>query len=67
MVKTIVKTMEFPGGKFASGASTIVQTRCRRKPRNGVLYTLDAFSSVIFEEVLSETFRLKKKIVISKN
>ena len=32
--------MEFPRGKFASGASTIVKTehsRWRREPRNGVL------------------------------
>ena len=38
--KTIVKTMEFPRGKFASGASTVVKTkhsRFRREPQNAVL------------------------------
>ena len=42
--KTIVKTMEFPRGKFASGASTIVKTkhsRWRREPQNGVCRTMD--------------------------
>ena len=37
--KTIVKTMEFPKGKFASGASTIVKTkhsRWHRERRNGI-------------------------------
>ena len=38
--KTLVKTIEFPIGKFASGASTVVKTkhsRWRRELRNAVL------------------------------